>query len=532
MKAKLESLTKEIEALKLKDTVEAKQGYQAEIHEVCTVYHNEHPIKDYPLLSNLVGIYEEQCGAIGNFKKPYSPYSETYNLGWKNHPIFGCKNDTNSPQQSSLPQRNFSQSYPTQHASQPSSSSFNSLEHNLNAFIKAQTKANQMYDAFNQKHDSILNCLVEDNKEFRSHLSKLTTTLSVNEKGKFSSQAHIPYGQYMAQGSQDKPNNEHINVVTTRSGKTVVTPSVEEQTENRDNIEEPTINEPIRRPISVPFPQALKTSRKLDSSPEILENLRQVRINLPLLHVIKQVPSYAKILKDLFTMKRKQNVKKTTFLTEQVSALIQYKIPLKYKDPDCPMISCIIGDHDIEQTLLDLGASVNLMPYLVYLQLGLGELKPTMVVLKLADWSVKTPKGVVEDVLVQIDKFYYPIDFLILEIESIVHTNSKIPIILGRPFLATTNALINCRNGLMKLSFGHMTLEVNIFNIGKQIFKDEDCEVVNWIDAVVQEQFTKTYHSNPLDSCLLNFSDSDSNIGSDIANVCSLLDSQVMELNC
>jgi hypothetical protein len=281
MKAKLESLTKEIEALKLKDTIGVKQGYQAEIHEVCTVCHNEHPIKDCPLLPNLVGIYEEQCGAIGNFKKPYSPYSETYNPGWKNHPNFGWKNDTSSPQQSSLPQRNFSQSYPTQHASQPSSSSSNSLEHNLNAFIEAQTKANKMYDAFNQKHeatiqkhDAILNRLVEDNKEFRSHLSKLTTTLSVNEKGKFSSQAHIPHGQYMAQSSQDKPNNEYVNVVTTRSGKTVVTPPVEEQTENRDNIEEPTINEPVRRPIFVPFLQALKTSRKLDSSPEILENLR------------------------------------------------------------------------------------------------------------------------------------------------------------------------------------------------------------------------------------------------------------------
>jgi hypothetical protein len=134
--------------------------------------------------------------------------------------------------------------------------------------------------------------------------------------------------------------------------------------------------------------------------------------------------------------------------------------------------------------------------------------------------------------LFQIDKFYYLVDFLIFETKSVVHANSKIPIILGRPFLVTANALINCRNGLMKLSFGHMTLEVNIFNIRKQIFEDEDYEVVNWIDAVVQEQFTKTYHSNPLDSCLLNFSDSDSSIGFVIANVCSLLDSQVMELNC
>uniref|UniRef100_A0A2N9GKZ8 Reverse transcriptase domain-containing protein n=1 Tax=Fagus sylvatica TaxID=28930 RepID=A0A2N9GKZ8_FAGSY len=155
-----------------------------------------------------------------------------------------------------------------------------------------------------------------------------------------------------------------------------------------------------------------------------------------------------------------------------------------------------------------------------------------MVVLQLADRSVKTPKGIVEDVLVRIDKFYYPVDFFILETESVVHANSKIPIILGRSFLATANALINCRNGLMKLSFEHMTLEVNIFNIGKQIFEDEECEVVNWIDVVVQEKFTKTYHSDPLDSCLLNFSDNDSSIDSDIANDCSLLNSQVMELNC
>jgi hypothetical protein len=198
----------------------------------------------------------------------------------------------------------------------------------------------------------------------------------------------------MAQGSQNKKNVEHVSEVTTKSGKNVDSPHIEEQEKSSDNVDLPTTSEPLTRPISVPFPQALKASRKLDSSPEILENLRQVRINLPLLHVIKQVPSYAKIIKDLCTMKRKHNVKKTAFLTEQVSALIQHKIPPKYKDPGCPTISCIMDDHDIEQAWLDLGASVNLMPYSVYLQLGLGELKPTMVVLQLADRSIKTPKAI------------------------------------------------------------------------------------------------------------------------------------------
>ena len=81
------------------------------------------------------------------------------------------------------------------------------------------------------------------------------------------------------------------------------------------------------------------------------------------------------------------------------------------------------------------------MPYSIYSQLGLGEIKPTSIVLQLANCSIKKPWGIVEDLLLQVDKFYYPIDFLILT-QSVVNMESKIPIILGRPFLATTNALL------------------------------------------------------------------------------------------
>jgi len=114
---------------------------------------------------------------------------------------------------------------------------------------------------------------------------------------------------------------------------------------------------------------------------DILEVFKQVKINIPLLDAIKQIPSYAKFLKDLCTIKRKLNVQKKAFLTEQVSAIIQHNTPPKYKDPGCPTISCIIGNFWIEQALLDLGASVNLLPYSVYEQLGLGELKPTTITL-------------------------------------------------------------------------------------------------------------------------------------------------------
>ena len=116
--------------------------------------------------------------------------------------------------------------------------------------------------------------------------------------------------------------------------------------------------------------------------------------------MIKQVSTYAKFLKDLCTVKRGLNVDKKAFLTKQASAIIQCKTLVKYKDPGCPTISVNIGGTCVEKTLLDLGASVNLFPYSVYKQLGLGELKPTTITLSLADRSIKISKGTVEDVLI------------------------------------------------------------------------------------------------------------------------------------
>ena len=101
----------------------------------------------------------------------------------------------------------------------------------------------------------------------------------------------------------------------------------------------------------------------------MLEVLRQVKVNIPLLDMIKQIPTYAKILKDLCTMKRGLNVEKKAFLTEQVSAIIQCKTPVKYKDPGCLTISVNIGGTCMEKALLDLGSSVNLLPYSMYKQL-------------------------------------------------------------------------------------------------------------------------------------------------------------------
>ena len=118
----------------------------------------------------------------------------------------------------------------------------------------------------------------------------------------------------------------------------------------------------------------------------------------------------------------------------QASAILKHDTPLTFKDPGCPTISCIIGNHQIEQALLDLGASVNLLQYSVYEKSGLGEPKPTQVTLQLVNWSVKRPKGVVEDVRVEVDKLYFQVDFIGLDIRHVADPQAHNPVILERLF--------------------------------------------------------------------------------------------------
>jgi hypothetical protein len=169
---------------------------------------------------------------------------------------------------------------------------------------------------------------------------------------------------------------------------------------------------------------------------------------------------------------------------------------------------------------------VNLLPFSVYLQLGLGELKPTSVTLQLANRSIRKPRGVVEDVLVKVENFYYPVDFIILDIEPTLHSSANISIILGKPFLATANALINCRNGRMKITFGSMTAELNIFNVNPQQLVDEECEYVNFIEAAPQKEFDNHCYPDPFATLPVNsIVSNELKPAAKISNFFSLLDS-------
>lgn len=183
------------------------------------------------------------------------------------------------------------------------------------------------------------------------------------------------------------------------------------------------------------------------------ESFGQIKINIPLIKAIEQVPAYTKCLKELCTRKRQNQLPKKIFLASTVSDAITSVRPVKYKDLGCPTISCILRTKKIDQALVDLETSINLLSYEVYEQLGLEELQETKVTIQLADRSTRTPNGEINDVLMKVRDFIYPVDFVVLDTMPVANVKCEIPVVLGRPFLATANALIDCRSDLMKLSF-------------------------------------------------------------------------------
>ncbi|XP_039131782.1 uncharacterized protein LOC120268435 [Dioscorea cayenensis subsp. rotundata] len=162
------------------------------------------------------------------------------------------------------------------------------------------------------------------------------------------------------------------------------------------------------------------------------------------------MPIYAKFLKELYMNMRKLEEVSSMIISEECSALITNELPKRKKDHSGFIIPCTIGGLVDEKAVADLGASINLMPYKIFLRLGLGEQKPTAITLQLVDRSIRQSRGIIEDILVKVDKFTFPVDFVIMDVDDKV----EVPLILGRPFLATSKALIDVKDGRLALLVG------------------------------------------------------------------------------
>ncbi|CAL1360716.1 unnamed protein product [Linum trigynum] len=227
--------------------------------------------------------------------------------------------------------------------------------------------------------------------------------------------------------------------------------------------------------------------------------LKQFNISMPFVEALSKMPKYAKFMKDLLTTKKKLGNLSTVMLSEECSAILQNKLPEKRKDLGSFTISLVIGSMHVGKSLADLGASINVMPYKLFKKLDLGEPRATRMSIQLADRSIVHPRGIIEDLLVNVGAFTYPVDFIILYINEDV----DVPLILGRPFLATAKALIDVHSGKLILRAGdeHATFSVSENGKHSHLHDDLDyCDVL--IDFETALAITSAWTDDALKHCI------------------------------
>nr|GEV31817.1 reverse transcriptase domain-containing protein [Tanacetum cinerariifolium] len=207
----------------------------------------------------------------------------------------------------------------------------------------------------------------------------------------------------------------------------------------------------------IPYPQRLRKEKMETQYGKFLDMIRAVRINVPLVDVLAGMPNYEKFLKDLVSNKHK---------LEQISA-------------------AFLSDKTFSRdALANFGANINLMAYSPYAKLSLETLKPTKISVRLADRSFQYPIGIAKNMLFEVSKFTFPVDFVILEMEE----DNKVPLTLGRPFLHTADAVIQVNKKQVNLRVGteRMTFHMD-FVMKHSYFNDDTCFSIDIIDEILEE---------------------------------------------
>ncbi|XP_019262983.1 PREDICTED: uncharacterized protein LOC109240759 [Nicotiana attenuata] len=201
-----------------------------------------------------------------------------------------------------------------------------------------------------------------------------------------------------------------------------------------------------------PFPQWLRKQKDDAKYKKFLDILSQVHVNLPLVEILQEVPKYA-------------------------SARVQSKLPPKLKDPGSSIIPLSLGKQEVGRALCDLGTSINLMPFSLFKQLRLGVLRPTKITLQLADRSLVMRERIIEDVLVRADE--------------------EVPIILGRPFLATGKAIIDVKEGKLKMRVDNEEITFNVYKALKLPKRYEDLCMITMVESKGIEHSPYVNYSDP-----------------------------------
>ncbi|XP_021987249.1 uncharacterized protein LOC110883870 [Helianthus annuus] len=261
------------------------------------------------------------------------------------------------------------------------------------------------------------------------------------------------------------------------------------------------VQEPVKEYTPrVPYPGRLKKQKNEEQYGKFLEMFKKLHINIPFVEDLAQMPKYAKFLKDILLNKQKLEDMSCVVMNESYSAILQNRLPTKMGDPGSFTLPCLIGNMSVSHTLADLGASINPMPYKVFTKLDLGEPSPTRMSIQLADRSIKYPRGFVENMLVKIDKFVFPVDFVILDMDE----DSRVPLILRRAFLNTARAIVDVAAGQITLRVNdeHVTFDIKRSMQHPQI-QDDALNYVDIVDTYVSTHFQGTIEEIDSDIHLL-----------------------------
>ncbi|GJV57492.1 putative nucleotidyltransferase, ribonuclease H [Tanacetum coccineum] len=311
----------------------------------------------------------------------------------------------------------------------------------------------------------------QEHEEMRAFIREFRTSNQLLFKEKNNSLSELRFEVHGLSKVIDNTliSNSEVKGVTTRGGKMTT----------REQVVQPSVE--IHIP-SIPFLRMLRKEKEEAQQRKFLENMKQLHINLPFIEALAQMPKYARFLKGLLTNKARVEEAYTVMMNERCSSVLLNKLPSKEKYPGSFTIPCDIGHLHINNALVDLGASISLMPYMMYEKLGLGEPKPTRMSLELADRSIQYPRGIIKNVLIKVDKFFFPINFVILDMPE----DSRVPIILGRPFLETTRAMIHVFNKKITLRVGDDEV---IFNVDQSIKRppteDDECYDIDDLDNTI-----------------------------------------------
>ncbi|XP_026417480.1 uncharacterized protein LOC113312962 [Papaver somniferum] len=290
-------------------------------------------------------------------------------------------------------------------------------------------------------------------------------------------------------------NHKETVVIELRSGKQVEKPTtsseahepdlekekdetVPKKTDSVNSNSKPLVSNYVTPPR---FSSRFAKSKKETLDKEIWEIFKKIEVNIPLIKAIRQVPRYAKFLKELCTNKHKLTGNEVISVGDNALAYLQKKLPPKLKDPGSFTTPCTIGKKRFTKALLDFGAYISVMSASIYESLNLGPLKSTIIVIQLVDRSNVYPKEVVENVLVQVNELIFPVDFYVLDMSD-ENSSSSTPLMLGRPFMRNARTKIDVFEGTLTMEFDGEVVRFNSFEVMRYPSDVHSCFVVEETD--------------------------------------------------